>query len=83
MEIQVELSIPIKISDKTISSLVLKEPTVADLIEADKFSGIEYTATLVARCAGLTSFEVKAMSASDFRKVDKAMLPFLSDGAAS
>jgi hypothetical protein len=74
------LKAPIKNADAEISELNLSEPTISQIEEATKLSGIAANIKLLSLNAGITERAVRQMRSSDFDRAIKYLQGFTSAG---
>ena len=83
--ITVDLSHPIEVDGRTVSSVSVRRPLVKDLIKAERQPGeIGQEAALLSSCSGLSFDAVGRLDAADYRRiVREAELGFTSPGAGT
>ena len=82
----VKLSKPIKVGDKEVSEITLREPTLGDLIAGETVGGTSQTAKVAATLAAMADIPYsafKTISARDFVKINEAAEPFMGNGEAA
>ena len=76
--VDIDLSRPIEIDGVQVTTLRMREPTVADQLLLDEMKGSDATkeVTLVANLCEVTPDDVKRLTLRDYRKVQKAFSGF-------
>lgn len=76
--VDIELSRPIEIDGVQVTTLRMREPTVADQLLLDEMKGSDATkeVTLVANLCEVTPDDIKRLTLRDYRKVQKAFSGF-------
>lgn len=76
--VDIELSRPIEIDGVPVTTLRMREPTVADQLLLDEMKGSDATkeVTLVANLCEVTPDDIKRLTLRDYRKVQKAFSGF-------
>lgn len=76
--VDIELSRPIEIDGAQVTTLRMREPTVADQLLLDEMKGSDATkeVTLVANLCEVTPDDIKRLTLRDYRKVQKAFSGF-------
>lgn len=79
MTIEVELKHPITAHGEMVSTLTIKRPTMADLIQMDKAAGdIGKMAKLIECCAKIPPSSVAQLDVEDVNAISEAISPFFS-----
>lgn len=76
--VDIELSRPIEIDGVQVTTLRMREPTVADQLLLDEMKGSDATkeVALVANLCEVTPDDIKRLTLRDYRKVQKAFSGF-------
>lgn len=76
--VDIELSRPIEIDGVQVTTLRMREPTVADQLILEDMKGSDATkeVTLVANLCEVTPDDIKRLTLRDYRKVQKAFSGF-------
>lgn len=82
----IKLSKPIKVGEKEISEITLREPTLGDLIAGEAVGGASQTAKVAATLASMADIPFpafKTITARDFMRINEAAEPLMGNGEAA
>lgn len=78
--INVDLETPIKDGEKEITTIEMRQPLLGDLVDVEDTIGGDnaFTLAFISVLSGISKDALRTLTLPDYRKIDKAMRPFIN-----